>query len=78
MKKIITNWRYPILAAVITIAILGLVAVPGEGVTMKQFALQMLASKVIGLIAGLAAWMLYNYWSSKDEISELTNLVNED
>lgn len=74
--KTIKNYRYYVLALTICAAVLGLLAVPNEDTALGVWLIQMAVSKIIGLASALAAYILYNYWSSNDELPELTRSLN--
>lgn len=76
MIKAILNWRYHVLMAVGAAAILGLFSVPSEN--SSSWFLSMFLTKGIGFIAAYAWFKLYNYWESRNEIKELSELAKEE
>ena len=77
MKSIITNYRYWVLTLLGFIVIVGLVAVPKDGIGFWTYTALLFGSKLIALVALIAYCLLYMHWSDVGKIPELTNMTEE-
>lgn len=78
MKKIITNWRYYILAVLLTVGVLAVLSTPADEAPFTTFIVAFVVSKAIGIdCLALLAHLIYN-WEAKGKIPELSELVGED
>lgn len=77
MKSIITNYRYWVLNLLGFIVIIGLVAVPKDGIGFWTYTALLFGSKFIALVALIAYCLLYMHWSDMGKIPELTNMTEE-
>lgn len=78
MKAIITNYRYWVLTALGFIIIIGLIAIPQDGIgTLAYFAI-LFGTKLVALIALIIYFILYVHWEDNGKIRELTSIVNEE
>lgn len=74
--KALKNYRYYVLTLLMCVALVGFLAVPSEDTSMGIWLLKMVVSKAVGIIFAAAAYCAYNYWSSYDELPELTQTLN--
>lgn len=77
MKKIVTNYRYYIMAFLGLVAMLGIFAVPANNLPAKDWIYVLVSSKVIGIGAGWILARLVKRWEAKGTIPEITKLYNE-
>ena len=75
MKKILTNYRYYILAALFIIAVLGFIAVPNDGLPAFAWLAWAVIPRVICLVAGWATIKLGRYWYKRGEIPEILDIL---
>ena len=75
MFRIILNWRYWVLFAIGSFAVIGIFGSPKD---YDGFAWWMvfILSKVIGFNLGYLYFRLFIYWDSRNEIAELSKFVN--
>lgn len=77
MKSIITNYRYWVLTILGFIVIIGLIAVPKDGIGFWTYTALLFGSKLIALVALIVYCLLYMHWSDMGKIPELTNMTEE-
>lgn len=77
MKKIISNYRYYVLALLCVVCYLGVFAVPNDELSMLTWLYVLAATKTVGFGAGYLYAKLYNHWENNGVIPELTNFTNE-
>ncbi len=75
MLRIILNWRYWVLLAIGSVALIGIFGSPEE---YEGFAwwVAFIISKVIGFYFGYLYFRLFMYWDDRNEIAELSRLAN--
>ena len=78
MKSIITNYRYWVLALLVSIVSIGIVAVPQDNIGFWSYIALFLASKVVALVALIACDILYLHWNGNHKIPELAELIEEE
>lgn len=78
MKAIITNYRYWVLTALGFIIIIGLIAIPQDGIGTLAYFTILFGTKLVALIALIIYFILYTHWEDNGEIRELTSIVNEE
>lgn len=76
MKKILSNYRYYVLVALITVALFGIFAVPVDDLPLAQWYYTLISSKVIGFGAGYIIAKLIKRWEAKGTIPELMDAVD--
>ncbi|WP_294610947.1 hypothetical protein [uncultured Bacteroides sp.] len=76
MKKILTNYRYYVLAALATVAVLGIFAVPIDNLPFACWCYVLISSKVIGFAAAYLSEKLIKRWEKLGTIPELIDAVN--
>ena len=74
--KALLNYRYYVLAVIITVAIIGVFSEPAEELPTANWFYAFLLSKAIGFAAIYAAARLVKRWERRGAIPELTNTVN--
>lgn len=75
--KIITNWRYYVLAMLAVAAMTAIFSEPaGEG--MLLWVSSMTISKTTGLALGYVFYRGVRYWGQKGKLPELIKLAKED
>lgn len=73
MKKILTNYRYYILAALAVITVLCLMAVPNDNLPNIAYAYCLVSSKILCLVFGWFTAKLTHYWEGRGSIPEYTD-----
>lgn len=75
MLRIILNWRYWVLLAIGSVALIGIFGTPED---YEGFAwwVAFFVSKAIGFYLGYLYFRLFMYWDDRNEIAELSKLVN--
>lgn len=76
MKKILSNYRYYVLAVVFTVAIIGIFSVPNDEMPTTNWLCAFALSKAIGFAAAYLIARLVKRWEKQGTISELTDIVN--
>lgn len=76
MLRIILNWRYWVLLAIGSVALIGIFGSPEE---YEGFAwwVAFIISKVIGFYFGYLYFRLFMYWDGRNEIAELSRLAKD-
>lgn len=74
--KALLNYRYYVLAVIITVAIIGIFAVPNDDLPLNNWIYTLVSSKAIGFAAGYIAARLIKRWERLGTIPELINTVN--
>lgn len=75
--KIITNWRYYVLAVLAVAAMMAIFSEPaGEG--MLLWVSSMTISKITGLALGYVFYRGVRYWGQKGKLPELIKLAKKD
>lgn len=75
LRKIILNWRYYVLLAIGSISIIGIFGYP-ESYEGIAWILAFVISKIIGFYFGYLYFRLFEYWDSRNEVAELSALIN--
>lgn len=75
LRKIILNWRYYVLLAISSISLIGIFGYP-ESYEGFAWILILVISKIIGFYFGYLYFRLFEYWDSRNEVAELSALVN--
>ena len=78
MKKILANYRYYVLAALVAIAMIGILSEPSECLSAKDWFCILISSKVIGFSALYIMAKLVRRWERKGTIPELTKTADKD
>lgn len=78
IKKILTNYRYYILAVLGIVSTFCLFADVSDNCTATAWALRFIGSKLLGVILLLACNRLFGAWERNGDIPELSKLVGED
>lgn len=73
MKKILTNYRYYILAVLAVITVLCLIAVPNDNLPNIAYAYCLVSSKILCLVFGWFTAKLTHYWERRGSIPEYTD-----
>ena len=73
MKKILTNYRYYILAVLAVITVLCLMAVPSDNLPNIAYAYCLVSSKILCLLFDWLTVKLTHYWEWRGSIPELTD-----
>ena len=77
MMKVITNWRYYVLAMLAVAAMTAIFSEPvGEG--MLLWVSSITISKITGLALGYVFYRTSRYWGQKGKLPELIKLAKED
>lgn len=77
MKKIYSNYRYYVLTVLATVAVIGILSVPAEGLPAANWCDVLISSKVIGFCAICIIAKLIKRWERKGAIPELTKIINK-
>lgn len=72
MKKLITNYRYWVLALLCVTCIVSLMAVPGDDLSLTAFLAVLVGSKLLCLACIVVHYHLFMRWADRGEIPELT------
>ena len=75
LRKIILNWRYYVLLAIDSISIIGIFGYP-ESYEGIAWILAFVISKIIGFYFGYLHFRLFEYWDSRNKVTELSSLIN--
>lgn len=78
MKKIFSNYRYYVLTVLATVAVIGILSVPAEGLPAADWCGVLISSKVIGFCAICIIAKLIKRWEREGTISELIKTINKD
>lgn len=73
MKKLVTNYRYWVLALLGCTAIISLMAVPGDDLSLTAFIAVLIGSKLISLDCIVVHYCLFSVWADRGEIPELSS-----
>lgn len=76
MKKIMSNYRYWVLAALGLIALLTLIASPDESLDGLGWLYVVLATKAMTISSLYLFCRLYRKWENNGTIKELTDYIN--
>ena len=77
MKKSITKLSLLRVGSLWTIAILGIFSAPKNDLPLLSWCGMLIASKIVGLGAGYAAYRLTKRWDKMGTIPELTNEIKD-
>lgn len=77
MKKILTNYRYYVLFVLITLSIMGILAVPIDDQQLSNWLFYNISSKVIGFGIGWIVYKLTKRWEKQGKIKELTAFTKD-
>lgn len=75
MRKL-KNWRYYILYPLGCIAMLGLFSVPADD--CEAWFSSFFIFKAIGGLSAYATYRLTKYWHERNEVPELSKIINEE
>ena len=78
MKLIITNYRYWVLALLGFVIVVGLIAVPQDGIGFLAYVAILFGTKLVSLLALVLYFFLYLHWKDNNEIPELTSIISEE
>ena len=78
MKRIITNYRYWVLALLSSAFFIGLFAVPQDGMGFLAHAASLIGTKLAAFAASCLCAALYKHWRGKGEIPELEDLIGRE
>ena len=73
MKKVLTNWRYYVLAALALVALVLLCADPDTNMPFGPWVYIVVSTKVLSFAAFYAVYKLLRRWEDEGTIPELTN-----
>lgn len=77
MKKVLTNYRYYLLALLAVLTILGIFSEPAEELPMLTWLWALFTSKAVGFGAGYVYYRLYTRWEKRNSIPELVKFNDE-
>lgn len=76
MKKILTNYRYYVLAAIFITTAISVIAIPNDGLSVGAWIFWLVLSKITAIIAAVLFVLLYCWWEHRGMIPELVNYFN--
>lgn len=76
MKKMLSNWRYYLLGAIAALALINLIGLPGPNA--QNYWLIMLYSKFTAVVLFLIDVALFSLFSSKGQIDDIKEYLNEE
>ena len=76
MKKILTNYRYYVLAAIFIITFISFIAIPNDSLSTGAWIFWLVLSKITTVIAAVLFVLLYSCWERRGMIPELANYFN--
>lgn len=76
MKTILTNYRYYLLIVLLTIAGIGILAIPVDDLPASIWLYILISSKIIGFTSVYVAAKLVKRWDRKCVIPELSRIIN--
>ena len=76
MKKILTNYRYYVLAAIFITVVISFIAIPDDSLSNGAWIFWLVLSKITTVIAAVLYVLLYCWWERRGMIPELVNYFN--
>ena len=76
MKKILTNYRYYILAVLFITAVVSFIAMPNDCLSVSAWIFWLVLSKITAVVATTLSVLLYRWWERRGMIPELVNYFN--
>lgn len=78
MERIITNWRYYAILALIVVAAVGMLCQPADWLSQAAWWATFAASKIIAILAIVILYLTLPRWAKGGRIPELTRILEED
>lgn len=76
MKKIISNYRYWILATLAFASIIMIATIPQDTSSIITYMSILVGSKILSIILAYLGYLLYNQW--QNQCPELKKIIEED